>query len=218
MKRRLLQPEPRTRFFRTILVLEVGLGVLSLGIGWLIGYGEIGEIISRLSTPRLFSEDLFWGAIAALPMFALAWLVERSRLGSLRFLRFVVRKLVRDLFLEFSTWQIALVSLAAGVSEEMFFRGILFDAICEKLDISLAAWGLMLVSSLLFGLAHAITRAYLVLATLIGIYLALVLMLFDNLLVPMMTHALYDFVLLKYFLWRLGQQKRNGLNERLFSL
>ena len=87
-------------------------------------------------------------------MFALAWSVERSRLGSLRFLRFVVRKLVRDLFLEFSTWQIALVSLAAGVSEEMFFRGILFDAICEKLDISLVVWGLMLASSLLFSFLY----------------------------------------------------------------
>ena len=133
--------------------------------------------------------------------------MERSRLRSLRHLRLVVRRLVAGTFTEFSTWQVALISLTAGVSEELLFRGILFDALRDKADMSVVTWAALLASSLLFGLAHAITRAYLVLAMLIGIYLAVVLICTDSLLAPMVTHALYDFVLLEYFLWRLAQQK-----------
>ena len=199
--------EKRNQIFRAILVVELGLGGLALAIAWAIGYGETTEIRVRLTTPQLFGQDVLWGTVATLPMFAMAWLVERSRLRSLRHLRLVVRNLIAGAFSEFSTWQVALVSLAAGVSEEMFFRGVLFDALRDQAGMSIVAWAALLGSSLLFGLAHAITRAYLVLATLIGIYLAIVLICTDSLLAPMVTHALYDFVLLEYFLWRLNQQK-----------
>ena len=202
--------EKEHQIFRAILVVEVGLGGLALAIAWLIGYGETTEISVRLTTPQLFGQDLLWGTVATLPMFAMAWLVERSRLRSLRHLRLVVRKLVAGTFSAFSTWQVALVSLAAGVSEEMFFRGILLDALRDKAGMSITAWAALLASSLLFGLAHAITRAYLLLAMLIGIYLAVVLICTDSLLTPMVTHALYDFVLLEYFLWRHSQQTGTG--------
>ena len=213
MERR-LQPsgqqpsEKEPQIFRAILFVEFGLGGLALAIAWLIGYGETTEISVRLTTPQLFGQDLLWGTVATLPMFAMAWLVERSRLRSLRHLRLVVRKLVAGTFSDFSTWQVALVSLAAGVSEEMFFRGILFDVLRDKAGMSIVAWAALLASSLLFGLAHAITRVYLVLAMLIGIYLAVVLVCSDSLLAPMVTHALYDFALLEYFLWRLSQNKK----------
>lgn len=203
------QPSEKVpQIFLTILVVEMGLGGFALATAWLIGYRETTEIGVRVNTPQLFSQDLFWGTVATLPMFTMAWLVERSRLRSLRHLRLVVRRLVAGTFTEFSTWQVALISLAAGVSEELLFRGILFDALRDKADMSIVTWAALLASSLLFGLAHAITRAYLVLAMLIGIYLAVVLIYTDSLLAPMVTHALYDFVLLEYFLWRLAQQKR----------
>ena len=54
----------------------------------------------------------------------------------------------------------------------------------------------LLLASLLFGLAHAITRTYVVLATVFGIYLGWLWTASGNLLVPIVAHALYDFVAL----------------------
>jgi hypothetical protein len=54
----------------------------------------------------------------------------------------------------------------------------------------------LLASNIIFGLAHAVTPLYAVLATFVGIYLSLSL---DyggdrNLLVPIVIHGLYDFL------------------------
>ena len=49
-----------------------------------------------------------------------------------------------------------------------------------------------------FGLGHHMTSAYAILAGLLGLYLGLLLMVFDNLLVVMLVHGLYDFAALVY--------------------
>jgi membrane protease YdiL (CAAX protease family) len=51
-----------------------------------------------------------------------------------------------------------------------------------------------------FGLAHPISTTYAVLASLIGIYLGFLFVATDNLLVPIVTHAAYDFLALVYLL------------------
>ena len=56
----------------------------------------------------------------------------------------------------------------------------------------------MLVTSSLFGLAHLVTSSYAVMAGLLGLYLGVLAVWHDNLLVPMVVHALYDFVALTY--------------------
>jgi membrane protease YdiL (CAAX protease family) len=62
-------------------------------------------------------------------------------------------------------------------------------------------WIGVLAASLLFGLLHAITFTYAVLAALMGAYLGLVFAYADhNLLVIVVTHALYDFVVLLWLL------------------
>jgi hypothetical protein len=50
----------------------------------------------------------------------------------------------------------------------------------------------------MFGLAHFISLMYAVLAALIGLYLGILFIAFDNLAVPVIVHALYDFVALTY--------------------
>ena len=197
--------------FPTVAVVELGLGGLAWTVAWMVAYEGPADVVDRLTRPELLSRDLIWGIAATLPMFAMAWLVERSRWRPLRYLRLVVHKLVVSAFSDCSTWQIALVSMLAGFGEELFFRGIMLDALRGNGGMTWIVAVALLVSSLLFGLAHAMTRAYLVLATLIGLYLGGLLLLSESLLVPMMTHAVYDFVLLEYFL---GRRDRNPTRER----
>ena len=84
-----------------------------------------------------------------------------------------------------------MLAAIAGLSEEILFRGVIQPWIET-------AWGLkagLIVSNMLFGMAHAVTPLYAMLAFLIGVYLSGAM---DyggtrNLLVPVLIHAIYDF-------------------------
>jgi len=80
----------------------------------------------------------------------------------------------------------------AGLSEELLFRGVIQPWIESS-------WGVtagLVVSNIIFGLAHAVTPLYAVLATLTGMYLSLSMDYGDdrNLLLPIVIHGLYDFL------------------------
>jgi uncharacterized protein len=51
-----------------------------------------------------------------------------------------------------------------------------------------------------FGAAHLLTWTYAIIAAFIGAYLGLLWIWTGNLMTPMITHAVYDFVALVYFL------------------
>ena len=58
----------------------------------------------------------------------------------------------------------------------------------------------LVLASGLFGACHLLTWTYAILAALIGAYLGLLWIWTGNLLTPMITHAVYDFAALVYFL------------------
>lgn len=64
----------------------------------------------------------------------------------------------------------------------------------------------LILAAVAFGAAHLITWTYAVVTTIIGAYLGLLWIWTGNLLTPMVTHAVYDFIALVYFL-RIHQQK-----------
>ena len=135
-----------------------------------------------------------WIVLATVPLTAWLWWLTHARWGPIARLRDVVRKSVIPLFADVSPLGLAAISLVAGIGEEALFRGVLLDTLADPLGTA----GAVLLTSVLFGLAHAISRTYAILAGLIGCYLGSLLLLTDNLLVPMGVHALYDFVALMY--------------------
>jgi membrane protease YdiL (CAAX protease family) len=76
----------------------------------------------------------------------------------------------------------------------MFFRGVLQEAAGRWTHLAVAVAAV----SVAFGLLHALTPTYAVLATLLGVYLGVVQAASGNLLVVIIAHALYDFVALVY--------------------
>ena len=96
-----------------------------------------------------------------------------------------------------SYWsELALISLSAGVGEEMLFRGVLQASLMDWLGVG---WGLAL-ASILFGVLHPISVSYIVIAGFLGLYLGAIWIYNGNLLTVMVTHALYDFVALGYLI------------------
>ncbi len=103
---------------------------------------------------------------------------------------------VLPLFKDFTILQIALLSIAAGISEEVLFRAVIQGGLQSASGTPIA----VAISALLFGLCHALTKFYFILATLMGVYLSLVWMSTSQLLSPMIAHALYDFIVLVWYL------------------
>lgn len=88
-----------------------------------------------------------------------------------------------------------LLSLAAGIGEEILFRGVLqYELISRWHDVTAG----LVVSSVFFGALHAVTPLYAIMATLASLYFGWLFLHFDNLAIPIVTHTFYDFGAILY--------------------
>lgn len=179
---------PSTRqsdlFFQRACVFEAGLSLLALILGWLAD-------INPLAVLRFSEPALAYGILGTLPLIGLFFAIQAMTLDSVKTIRTLLENTLCP-SLAYRHWTDWLVlSVLAGFSEELLFRGFLQ----VWMELKWGAGAGLIASALLFGLVHAVTPLYAVLATLIGIYLGLSM---DyggerNLLVPVVIHALYDF-------------------------
>ena len=184
-------PDAR-RLVAAALAFEAALVLVALGLGWFLNRPPLAQIDWTV-------QSVGHGLLATLPLIAGLVLITRYPLGPLKALDEVVRQFLVPLFRPARLWQLFLISALAGIGEEFLFRGV-FQAGLEQFSGS--QWLALAVASLLFGLAHPITVTYLVLASLIGVYLGWLWLATDNLLVPIITHGAYDFVALVYLIRR----------------
>jgi membrane protease YdiL (CAAX protease family) len=141
---------------------------------------------------HLTGSGILWGMVATVPLLlGLAWL-QGARTGSLRALLDLVVEQIGPYLARLSVMDLALVAVVAGFSEEVLFRGVLQ----VWLTPWLSAAGALLLSSIVFGLVHFASRTYAILAGAMGLYLGGLFLAQHNLLAPIVTHALYDFVAL----------------------
>jgi membrane protease YdiL (CAAX protease family) len=93
-----------------------------------------------------------------------------------------------------SVGELALLALAAGVSEEILFRGVVQTGLARGVP----AWVALIATSVMFGLVHFASRAYAAVAGIMGLYLGTLFLLQGSLLAPIVTHTVYDLVALVY--------------------
>ena len=175
------------RLVGAALVVEGCLIVAALLGGWLLR-------VRPLAMWQFGWVALATGVVATAPLLlGLVWSV-RTRFEPLARLTRAVEDKVVPLFEGCTVAHLAAIALLAGIGEEMLFRGLTQTAAARPLG----PWGGLAAASALFGLAHPITPLYALLAGLIGAYLGGLLMVTENLVVPTVVHALYDFVALLY--------------------
>lgn len=167
------------------LLVEGFLIAVALVLSWLLDLPPLGSFAFSLAA-------VGWGVAVTGPMLLLLLLLRVPHWKPLVRLRRVVDQTVLPLFDGWSTWDLASLSLVAGVGEEMLFRGVIQDAIAR----STGPWVALVVASVIFGAMHSITRTYSVVATGLGLWLGGVYLWTGNLLVAMIAHALYDFIAL----------------------
>jgi hypothetical protein len=171
---------------------ETGLLVVAIVLGWAVGQPPLGQIAWS-------SENVGWGLLAAVPLVISLLLMVRFPVGPLKGLRDISESAIVPLFRDCDLWQLATIAALAGLGEEALFRGVIQRA-AEHFSSSTGIG--LTIGSVLFGLAHPISKTYTVLATLVGFYLGGLLLATDNLLAPICTHAVYDFIALIYLVRR----------------
>ena len=136
------------------------------------------------------------GVAATAPLLLLlAWCL-RTRFGPIARLVRTVEERAAPLFAGETAATIAVVAALAGLGEEALFRGVMQTALLARIP----AWAAISLTAAAFGLAHALSLTYAVLAALVGGYLGWLHVASGNLLVPILVHALYDFVALRLLL------------------
>lgn len=174
-------------------VIESSLLMVALGLAWLFGQPLFSDLHWSLN-------DLLLGLAVSAPLFVVFWWMLRSTLPPLARIRRLLVTGLRPYFAQWSLLQLAIISLLAGICEEVLFRSVIQGTLSANAGPLMA----VIIASALFGLAHLITLAYAVIAAAIGAYLGVLWLLSGNLLVPITAHAAYDFVALVYFvrLWK----------------
>lgn len=177
----------------------------------LIGLGAYG-LSFLLHTP--LGPQLGWtiggaaaGVAGALPLTAfLWWFVATANPTIVKFRQSQI-EFFADIGFEFTPFNIAIMAVAAGVCEELMFRGVMQTWISGFAPLAVA----VAAPNLLFGVLHMRTVLYAVIAGLVGVYLGVLYAATGDLLAPVVAHGVYDLIALAYtrravLRWREGSR------------
>ena len=194
-----IKPE---NFFKTACYFEGSLIFVAIVLGWIADINPFADI--------LFSENaIFIGLLGTLPLFLLFLVMEYLPIVSVQKIRLILIETLGPSLHKYHWTDLFILAAIAGISEEILFRGV----IQPWMELS---WGIntgLIASSILFGLIHAVTPLYAVLAAIVSLYLGLALDYTGerNLLTPIVIHGVYDFlaflVIMKSYRATLGNQQ-----------
>src|SRR5215210_1270387 len=181
----------RSDGFAMAVVVEGGLALAALVLAWLFGV-TLRDMFPTAGPP--LASAIVRGFLATLPMLVIFWLLVNSNWPMMRQLREQVQWLIDEMFPSRSIAQFAMVAILAGVGEELLFRGALQSALGNWTTPLVG----LVITSLLFGLAHALSKLYFVFAVAVGAFLGWMTLKHNDLVAPMIAHGVYDFLALTY--------------------
>ena len=174
---------------RQILLLtvgvEAGMGLLALGLGWAFNL-PVTEWVRPDKTGFVLG---VLGIAILLGTLLLCRLFPVGPVG--RLMRFVDAA-VKPLFRKCRPGDLLFIAILAGVGEELLFRGLIQGALAQWWG----DWTALGVASVLFGLAHCMTREYAVFAMVLGFFLGWLVLVTGDLTAAIIAHAGYDFAAL----------------------
>jgi membrane protease YdiL (CAAX protease family) len=187
--------------------VELSLGAIALVFGAVLGVNpreDLPLVESILEVPwSSIGRSAVLGSVLAIALYLLVQLIGKLPLSGIRRLERLAQSQLTAMLGPLSVAQMLVLSLTAGVGEELLFRGLIqnwFHSFFETVDIYRAMPGI-LVSSLLFGMAHPLTKTYVVIAAVIGLILGLFYWYTRDLLACVVAHSLYDAILLVVWKW-----------------
>ncbi len=174
----------RTQFLNVSSFFYFLIILFALFLGWLVECNPLEYLHWDLKAVLI-------GIVATIPLLVYLYFSIKSEFKAFNYIREFLVESLGPLLCKYDWWELFGLSLIVGFGEELLFRGVLQHWM---------TWygpGMALVfSNIIFGLAHPHSKGYVVMVFLVGLYLGGCLYLTEdqNLLVPMITHALYDFI------------------------
>ena len=144
-------------FFKKACSFEAALIPVAVVLGWIAGINPFENLH--------FSESaIAYGVIGTMPLFLLFLTMEQMQADSVVKIKNVLFETLGPSLHRYHWTDLLILASIAGLSEELLFRGIIQPWIESS-------WGMtagLVVSNIIFGLAHAITPLYAVLADFSG--------------------------------------------------
>lgn len=216
--------------FQSLILL---LGVL---LGLALSYGSTDSAV--LLSNSWFGASLFFavssGVILALAMFAGAWMLSRQGWTWFSEIHELLDRILIPSLRRCRYWQLLLLAMLAGVGEELLFRWAiqgwlelgLRGAIESQIlwlgwsQVVAERWafaGAVVIASVAFGLCHALTRAYCLMATAMGFVFSGAVVLGGGLIGAMIAHGLYDFLAFVWLCGRVGDLSNDGAESEFLA-
>lgn len=182
------------------ILIEGGMAALALTIG-LSGFFAANQDIRNIDG-AFCKEALVWGAIGTVPLLIYLSLFHFWTPSPMKPMKRFVETHLQPMFRASTLLELIILSLMAGIAEELLFRWCIQGGIDSwlqpQLGGSAALFIALISSSLIFGICHWVNPSYGISTMIIGLYLGILMAHFENWLVPAVTHALFDFVALYY--------------------
>jgi membrane protease YdiL (CAAX protease family) len=193
-------------WFATAALTELGLGVVAMVLGWAVGT-NVREGIPQWSDFAGVFRAVVWGGLVGVGLVVAMQGVSQLPLPSLERLNQVMDQRYAAILSPLTAPEMLVLALTSGIGEELLFRGWLQNwliRLAESTSAGVPGWicGCFgwIVASVAFGMAHPISRTYVLLAGLIGLVLGALYLLTGSLLSCILAHAVYDAILL--LMWR----------------
>jgi len=178
-------PEKKDNFFKLACYFEASLILVAVVLGWIAGIDPFADL--HFSEPAIVH-----GILGTAPLFLLFLALYQLPFDTVRQIHQILKDTLGPSMQHYHWTDLFVLAAIAGFSEELLFRGV----IQPWMESS---WGMLaglVGSNIIFGLVHAVTPLYALLAGLVGIYLGLSMDYGEsrNLLTPVVIHGLYDFL------------------------
>ena len=172
-------------FFRTAFFFEANLAVVAVVLGWFIDVIPYQHLYFDNNAVSI-------GLLGTLPLFLIFAALYAHPIAGFEEIKQALIETLGQHLAQLRWYHLFALAAAAGLGEELLFRGTIQPWL-ENLGGY--QFGL-LASNVIFGLVHAITRMYAIITGLVGIYLGYLMDVSGerNLLAPVLTHGLYDFL------------------------
>jgi uncharacterized protein len=194
--------------FAWAVMAELSLGLAAIVLGWWIGPNAREHIPQWWDGAGIF-RAVVWGLAAGVGLVGMMQLLGTLPFRGIRRLPRVVDARLHAILLPMSALEMVVLSLTAGIGEELLFRGWLQRLLIGPMDGEWVVWRSIAgvtVAGVLFGLAHPLSRTYIILASIMGMMLGGLYLFTQNLLVPILAHAVYDAIVL--ITWKRTEGKR----------
>ncbi|MCM2371679.1 CPBP family intramembrane glutamic endopeptidase [Aporhodopirellula aestuarii] len=246
------EPQSPDTLFHTAVGVEGGLGVLALVLGYVLG-PDARELVPSLEQLPALLGGVGLGILATFPLLLLMAVIRRIKHPAVEQLDQLSEHPMIEMMLKLGPVELLVISLCAGVGEELLFRGWLMPALANVFhgetvsllsgdpsivrpwwafggwtseiasqggsgllassgpavsESAMVSWsGLTqwwsesvgwemtvawILSSISFGFVHPISKLYIAVTGLMGLYFGVLLILTGNLMIPIIAHALYD--------------------------